>query len=233
MIDQRLSGMIHNRQFKYQPCNYRAAGKLGIYCAGAWRSELLTPGVKLGTCTLNTPDCGKLGKKCCVEDVARVGPLSLCEEGKPPGLHYCTKAGNICSKCPKVLVTPEQKESCMGIGGPPIDLDSPPQQEQQMQWQQQQQQPPERGSPSGRPEPGQSWSVQWPPQQQQPPAIQQQWGVRFPNPLQQPGASGSQQQQQQLPPDPEMWQQQQQQQQRMRPPSKPDPDDDPLMDPTG
>lgn len=32
MMDQRISGMVHNRQFKYQPCNYAAAGDVGIYC---------------------------------------------------------------------------------------------------------------------------------------------------------------------------------------------------------
>jgi hypothetical protein len=30
--DQRISGMVHNRKFRYQPCNYNAAGKVGIYC---------------------------------------------------------------------------------------------------------------------------------------------------------------------------------------------------------
>lgn len=32
MQDRRISGMIHNRRFRYQPCNYNAAGKVGIYC---------------------------------------------------------------------------------------------------------------------------------------------------------------------------------------------------------
>jgi hypothetical protein len=32
MQDQRISGMVHNRRFRYQPCNYNAAGKVGIYC---------------------------------------------------------------------------------------------------------------------------------------------------------------------------------------------------------
>lgn len=32
MIDQRLSGMVHNSRFKHQPCNYQAAGKHGIFC---------------------------------------------------------------------------------------------------------------------------------------------------------------------------------------------------------
>jgi hypothetical protein len=32
MQDRRISGMMHNRRFRYQPCNYNAAGKVGIYC---------------------------------------------------------------------------------------------------------------------------------------------------------------------------------------------------------
>ena len=32
MQDRRISGMVHNRRFRYQPCNYNAAGKVGIYC---------------------------------------------------------------------------------------------------------------------------------------------------------------------------------------------------------
>jgi hypothetical protein len=32
MLDQRLSGMVHNRRFKHQPCNYQEAGQHGIFC---------------------------------------------------------------------------------------------------------------------------------------------------------------------------------------------------------
>jgi hypothetical protein len=40
MLDQRLSGMVHNRRFRYQPCNYNAAGKVGIFCKVGPRSCL-------------------------------------------------------------------------------------------------------------------------------------------------------------------------------------------------
>jgi hypothetical protein len=44
-----------------QPCNYRAAGKVGMYCNGAWQGTLLKGEQQLGTCTLNAEDCGKVG----------------------------------------------------------------------------------------------------------------------------------------------------------------------------
>eukprot|EP00878_Enallax_costatus_P019794 GHUV01020897.1.p1 GENE.GHUV01020897.1~~GHUV01020897.1.p1 ORF type:complete len:290 (+),score=15.66 GHUV01020897.1:874-1743(+) len=115
MIDQRISGMVHNRRFKFQPCNYAAAGKVGIYCKGPWQSALLAAGIPLGTCTLNTPDCGSLGKQCCREDIPEVGPVPVCEAKKPPGTHYCDK-NNVCSTCPKVSTTPEQQRDCNGGG---------------------------------------------------------------------------------------------------------------------
>jgi hypothetical protein len=47
MQDQRISGMVHNRRFRYQPCNYNAAGKVGIYCkvseVQAWWGCLVDP----------------------------------------------------------------------------------------------------------------------------------------------------------------------------------------------
>ena len=60
MMDQRLSGLVHNRQFPYQPCNYRAAGRSGMFCSGAWQGGLLDSDAVLGTCTLNGDDCGKV-----------------------------------------------------------------------------------------------------------------------------------------------------------------------------
>jgi hypothetical protein len=70
MQDQRLSGMVHNRVFPFQPCNYLAGGRLGMYCKGDWQGGLLAPGSALGTCTLNTESCGKVrsrhGSSCCV-----------------------------------------------------------------------------------------------------------------------------------------------------------------------
>lgn len=111
MIDQRISGMVHNRRFKYQPCNYAAAGKVGIYCRGNWQAALLFAGGQIGTCTLNTPDCGTLGKQCCREDVPEVGPVTRCEVRQPAGTHYCN-AANVCSRCPAVPTTPEQKADC-------------------------------------------------------------------------------------------------------------------------
>jgi hypothetical protein len=59
MMDQRISGLVHNRLFPYQPCNYRAGGKAGIYCRGQWQGGLLQDDAVLGTCTLNTDDCGQ------------------------------------------------------------------------------------------------------------------------------------------------------------------------------
>jgi len=58
MMDQRISGLVHNRLFPYQPCNYKAGGKVGMYCKGQWQGGLLNSDSVLGTCTLNTEDCG-------------------------------------------------------------------------------------------------------------------------------------------------------------------------------
>jgi hypothetical protein len=71
-------------------------------------------GEPLGTCTLNTADCGKVGKQCCREDVPESGSIALCESTQRPGSHYCT-ADNVCSKCPDVPTTKEQKQDCRGI----------------------------------------------------------------------------------------------------------------------
>jgi hypothetical protein len=61
-MDQRISGLVHNRLFPYQPCNYRAAGKAGMYCKGQWQGGLLNSDSVLGTCTVNPEDCGKVGR---------------------------------------------------------------------------------------------------------------------------------------------------------------------------
>lgn len=42
MQDRRISGMVHNRKFRYQPCNYNAAGKVGIYCKVGMRPCCIT-----------------------------------------------------------------------------------------------------------------------------------------------------------------------------------------------
>lgn len=60
-MDQRISGLVHNRIFPYQPCNYRAAGKNGMFCKGQWQGGLLDNDTVLGTCMLNPADCGKVG----------------------------------------------------------------------------------------------------------------------------------------------------------------------------
>jgi hypothetical protein len=116
MLDQRLSGMVHNRRFPHQPCNYKAAGTLGIYCRGAWQGALLNASTPLGTCTLNTADCGHVGKQCCREDVPESGPVAICESGHPPGTHYCTD-DNLCVKCPATPTTQLQKQNCIGPSG--------------------------------------------------------------------------------------------------------------------
>jgi hypothetical protein len=82
---------------------------------GSWQGSLLTAGEPLGTCTLNTPDCGKVGKQCCREDVPESGSVKICESKQRPGSHYCD-ADNICAKCPDVPTTKEQKEECRGLG---------------------------------------------------------------------------------------------------------------------
>lgn len=61
MGDQRLSGLVHNRMFHYQPCNYKSAaavGETGMYCKGEWQGGLLDQDVVPGICTLNDKDCG-------------------------------------------------------------------------------------------------------------------------------------------------------------------------------
>lgn len=60
MMDQRISGLVHNRLFPYQPCNYRAAGRTGMFCKGQWQGGLLNSDAVLGVCTLNPDDCGKV-----------------------------------------------------------------------------------------------------------------------------------------------------------------------------
>jgi hypothetical protein len=88
-----------------------------LCCAvqGSWQASLLAAGEPLGICTLNTADCGKVGKQCCREDVPESGSVKICESTQRPGSHYCT-AENICSKCPDVPVTKEQKEECRKMG---------------------------------------------------------------------------------------------------------------------
>jgi len=60
MLDQRLSGLVHNRIFQFQPCNYLAGGKAGVFCKGMWQGGLLNSDTALGTCTLNGADCGQV-----------------------------------------------------------------------------------------------------------------------------------------------------------------------------
>lgn len=58
MQDQRISGMVHNRRFKYQPCNYNAAGKVGIYCKVSPGDAVTLVTLMLlesGCSSLNTP----------------------------------------------------------------------------------------------------------------------------------------------------------------------------------
>lgn len=88
-----------------------------LCCAvqGSWQAGLLGAGEPLGICTLNTADCGKLGKQCCREDVPETGSVKICESTQRPGSHFCT-ADNICSKCPEVPTTKEQKEECWVLG---------------------------------------------------------------------------------------------------------------------
>lgn len=84
---------------------------------GSWQASLLAAGEPLGTCTLNTADCGKVGKQCCREDVPESGSVFICESRERPGSHYCT-ADNICAKCPEVPTTKEEKAECRAIGQP-------------------------------------------------------------------------------------------------------------------
>lgn len=99
MAEQRKGGMVHNRRLRHQPCNNAAAAGLGIYCDGAWGSSLLNASVRVGTCRLNTPDCGRVGKRCCREEVPGAGQLSVCEPAQRPGRFYCDGAG-LCKACP-------------------------------------------------------------------------------------------------------------------------------------
>jgi hypothetical protein len=102
MLDQRLSGMVHNRNYTHQPCNYRSVGRKGVYCKGAWQGDLLNPGVQPGVCTPNKPDCGAApGKACCVQVIPEIGSVGQCMSSTPPGTYYCTKGDNICTACPK------------------------------------------------------------------------------------------------------------------------------------
>lgn len=82
---------------------------------GSWQGSLLAAGEPLGTCTLNTADCGKVGKQCCREDVPESGSVKICESKQRPGSHYCD-AANICAKCPDILTTKEQQEDCRALG---------------------------------------------------------------------------------------------------------------------
>jgi hypothetical protein len=112
MVDQRISGMVHNRRFKYQPCNYAAGGAVGVYCAGEWQAGLLASGVQLGTCRLNAQGCGRVGRPCCHEEVPEVGEITLCEPRAAPGTHYCANATGMCMHCPAVPRTRDEKENC-------------------------------------------------------------------------------------------------------------------------
>jgi hypothetical protein len=91
---------------------------------GAWQGALLNATEPLGTCTLNTADCGKLGKQCCREDVPETGPVMLCESRQAPGTHYCTE-DNTCTKCPPTPATALQRENCRGASGL-VDMPSRP-----------------------------------------------------------------------------------------------------------
>ncbi|KAI8468958.1 MAG: hypothetical protein J3K34DRAFT_425409, partial [Monoraphidium minutum] len=117
MMDQRISGLVHNRLFPYQPCNYRAAGRSGIYCKGQWQGGLLDRDAVLGKCTLNPDDCGEPGKPCCVNDIPEVGgAVGTCRAPRPTDRFYCT-AQSICERCPEKLVTDEQRQNCFPTGG--------------------------------------------------------------------------------------------------------------------
>lgn len=111
-MDARGAGMVHNKIFKFQPCDYSIAGRPGVYCDGAWQNELLKRGRQPGVCRVNPKDCGQLGKQCCVEDVSEVASVGICMPKDPPGKYYCTNGTNICTKCPAKPVTPDQLGNC-------------------------------------------------------------------------------------------------------------------------
>lgn len=118
MHDRMMSGMVHNKNFTYQPCNYRAAGRVGVYCKGAWQGNLLNKGKPLGVCTLNAKDCGQIGKLCCLNDVPEVGVVGTCQTSAPPGQYYCTADTQMCTACPQAPKTAYEKRSCFAWGQP-------------------------------------------------------------------------------------------------------------------
>jgi hypothetical protein len=122
MMDQRLSGMAHNRVFDHQPCDYRSGGKAGVYCNGMWQGGLLLSEapVALGTCTVNAADCGRPGRSCCFNDVPEIGgSVGTCQRGDGKGgrAYYCASATRTCVKCPDRPTTQEQSDCFIGGGG--------------------------------------------------------------------------------------------------------------------
>lgn len=119
MMDQAISGLVHNRLYEFQPCNYRAVGRTGIYCKGAWQGELLKKGTKLGVCTPNPTACGKAEKgACCISDIPNIGQVGQCMSHQPPGTYYCTEGANLCVKCPAKLTNATAafvRRSCAGF----------------------------------------------------------------------------------------------------------------------
>lgn len=118
MVDIRISGMVHNRIYDDQPCNYRAVGREGIFCKGFWQRELLLKGTVLGVCTANPVGCGKqVGKACCVSDIPEVGQVGQCMTNRPPGDFYCTEGNNVCAVCPgaNATRTPYEISNCRGF----------------------------------------------------------------------------------------------------------------------
>lgn len=85
--------------------------------------SLLPPFVAMqGTCKVNTPDCGKFGKRCCIGNSGRTS-VFVCEDQNPTQKGYCADAAGrtpstgahtqhselICARCPaKLDVTFEQ-----------------------------------------------------------------------------------------------------------------------------
>jgi hypothetical protein len=114
-MDTRLSGVTYNRQFKYQPCNYAAAGRQGMYCDGDYQGTLIRAKVELGKCTINAPNCGKVGNKCCLEDVPEVGQVGVCMPSSRPGQYYCTEKSMMCTKCPRSPKTTYEKQNCYSL----------------------------------------------------------------------------------------------------------------------
>lgn len=120
MTDQIVSGMVHNRQYLYQPCNYRAVGRKGIYCKGEWQGSLLKKGTQLGVCTPNPETCGQqVGKVCCLSNLPEVGQVGQCLTDAPFGSYYCAEGTNLCTRCPAanatVAATPYVKRNCQGF----------------------------------------------------------------------------------------------------------------------